>query len=97
MTRPLASRDPLAALLVPPLPGAGFGAELRTALVVSWDTSDGTHTLKLDGVFMDDLPILDSVDYTAVVTGQLVALLGTRDGKGVVTYGIVGTFQRPPF
>lgn len=97
MTRPLQLDDPLATLLMPASAGPGFPTELRTGRVVSWNTLNGTHTVSVDGTVLTNLSMFKHVDFTSVNAGDTVTLLATRDSNGLVTYGIVGVWRKPPF
>ena len=97
MTRPLASRDPLAPLLVPPpVSGSrGMQVSLRTGTVVTWNASTGASTIRVDGVDINDLPVLESVNFAGVAPGDQVAILVTRDSGGTATYAVLGRFAVP--
>ena len=58
MTNPLLSDDPLASLLLRPAQGPAVPVRYRSGVLTSWDISNGSNTVLVDGVPLTNLPVL---------------------------------------
>lgn len=96
MTRPLASNDPLASLFVPAPPAPAIPLRYRSGLVVEWDGGTCENTISVDGLQLDNVPVMPGDWNQRIDPGDSVSLLSTTDEGGLTTYVVVGLAVKPP-
>jgi hypothetical protein len=96
MTNPLLSDDPLASLLLRPAQGPAVPVRYRSGVLTSWDISNGSNTVLVDGVPLTNLPVLTGSYLSILAEGDTVALISTTDERGITTYAIQGVSLTPP-
>ena len=96
MTQPHLSKDPLSGLFKRGTAKQGTDLQLRIGHVEVWFSAGANNTITIDGVEIRNMPILfPAVDHTQIERGMDVAILVSRDARGVATYLIIGRARIP--
>ena len=96
MTAPSPEFDPTAGLFLPAPRGPAVPLRYRSGRLTSWDPTDGSNAVVIDGETFSNLPILPGAWLSVLTVGATLTLLSTTDEAGISTYAIVGAPITPP-